>query len=454
MLIRRQSGFTIVELLIVIVVIAILAAITIVSYNGITKRSTIAFLQGNLSSAAKILQNDRTLDAGANYPATLLLANGGLGIRASSGAMYQYTVDNTVVPQVYCLTASVGSVGYYIDQSGAIQSGYCSGQVAPIDNTAIVTTLAGSSNGYADGAATSAQFNKPYSIAVASDKTVYVADTSNNRIRKVTPGGVVSVFAGSGVVGNADGTGVAAQFSAPWGIAIDSSGVLYVTDQSNHRIRKITSAGVVTTLAGSTNGFADGTGVSTQFSFPQGITVDTSGIVYVADAANNRIRKITTAGVVTTFAGSTNGYVDATGTSAQFFHPRGLTIDASGTIYVVDSDNNRIRKVTSAGVVTTIAGSTAGYVDATGAAAQFNNPRAIAVAPDGTLYVSDASNNRIRKITTAGVVTSLAGSSLGFADGTGTDALFMHPQGVAIDSAGVIYVADVDNERIRKIQIP
>ncbi|MFK5890746.1 MAG: hypothetical protein QM486_08455, partial [Flavobacteriaceae bacterium] len=175
----------------------------------------------------------------------------------------------------------------------------------------------------------------------------------------------VSTFAGSGTPGSVDDTGTSAQFNTPSRVAIDASGTIYVADTGNQRIRKITANGVVTTLAGSTFDFADGTGTSAKFANPTGIAVDGSGTIYVADRNNQRIRKITAAGVVTTFAGSgTRSFADGTGTAAQFANPTGIAIDGSGTIYVADTNNNRIRKITTAGVVTTFAGSgTSGFAD-------------------------------------------------------------------------------------------
>ncbi len=207
----------------------------------------------------------------------------------------------------------------------------------------------------------------------------------------------------------------------------------------------------VTTLAGSTAGFLDATGASARFSNPQGMAVDASSNVIVADANNNRIRKVTPGGVVATLAGSTLGFLDATGASAQFFNPFGVAVDASGNVIVADNGNQRIRKITPGGVVTTLAGSTRGSSDATGASAQFSNPVGVAVDASGNVIVADYSNNRIRKVTPGGVVTTLAGSTQGFFDATGTSALFLYPSGVAVDASGNVIVADTYNNRIRKV---
>ena len=319
-------------------------------------------------------------------------------------------------------------------------------------SSGVVSTLAGSgASGYTDGTGTSAQFKYPFGVAVDGAGNVYVADQSNHRIRKITTSGVVSTLAGS-TSGYTDGTGTSAQFKYPTGVAVDGAGNVYVADLSNHRIRKITTSGVVSTLAGSSQGYTDGTGTSAKFDYPYGVAVDGAGNVYVADESNHRIRKITTSGVVSTLAGSTYGYTDGTGASAQFKYPYGVAVDGAGNVYVADRYNQLIRKITTSGVVSTLAGSTYGYTDGTGTSAKFYNPTGVAVDGAGNVYVADYANHSIRKITTSGVVSTLAGSgTYGYTDGTGTSAKFDSPTGVAVDGAGNVYVADESNHSIRKI---
>ena len=312
-----------------------------------------------------------------------------------------------------------------------------------------VTTLAGSTQGFADGTGVAAQFHFPEGVATDAAGNVYVADTYNNKIRKITPAGEVSTLAGS-TQGYTDGSGDTAQFHAPISVATDAANNLYVGDVHNNIIRKITPTGEVSTLAGSTAGFADGTGAA-QFDQPWGVSTDTAGNVYVADANNNKIRKITPEGVVSTFAGSIQGYADGNWASAKFFLPRGVATDTAGNVYVADTSISKIRKISSAGVVSTLAGSTQGFVDGTGAAAQFNQPFGLTTDTAGNVYVADTFNNKIRKITPAGEVTTLAGSTAGFADGIGATAQFNFPASVATDAAGNVYVADVHNHKIRKI---
>jgi len=322
--------------------------------------------------------------------------------------------------------------------------------------TALVTTLAGSTTaGSADGIGSAASFNHPGGIAT-DGTNLYVADSYNSEIRKIVIATKeVTTFAGSTTVGQADGIGSAASFNNPYGITTDGTN-LFVTDISNNEIRKIVIATrEVTTLAGSTTtGSSDGTGPAASFYHPYGIATDGTNL-FVADYANNEIRKVVIAtGVVTTLAGSTTaGFADGTGSAASFNCPIGITTDGTN-LYVTDYANNEIRKVVIAsGAVTTFAGSTtAGCADGTGTAATFNRPYGITT--DGAnLYVVDSYNHEIRKILIAtGVVTTLAGSlTIGHADGPALLATFWYPSGIATDGTN-LYIGEPENNEVRKIQ--
>jgi sugar lactone lactonase YvrE len=323
-----------------------------------------------------------------------------------------------------------------------------------INEAYTVSTIAGSSVGYNDGQGTSALFYNPAGIALDSSGNLYVADTFNNRIRKISPSGAVSTIAGSGGQGFSDGQGTSAMFTYPWGIAVDSNGNLYVVDTFNHKIRKISPSGSVSTFAGSSSGYSDGQGTSALFSYPQGIAVDSSGNVYVADSFNHKIRKITSSGSVSTIAGSGQGSSDGEGTSAMFNTPQGIAVDSARNLYVVDTYNHRIRKISIFGTVSTIAGSGYGYSDGQGTSAMFTYPFGIAVDSTGNLFVADRNNYKIRKISPSGNVVTIAGSSGGFSDGQGSSAKFYGPVGIVVNSIGNLYVGDSDNNRVRKLTPP
>jgi len=296
-------------------------------------------------------------------------------------------------------------------------------------------------------------------VAVDTAGNVYVADSENHLIRKISPAGDVSTLAGSGANGANNATGTAATFKFPTGVAVDTAGNVYVADRSNHLIRKITPTGVVSTLAGLANisGANDANGTAATFNFPSGVAVDTAGNVYVADLSNRLIRKITPTGTVSTLAGNagTTGAINATGTNATFDNPFGVAVDTAGNVYVADSSNHLIRKITPAGVVTTLAGTVGvfGSADGNGTNATFNLPSGVAVDTAGNVYVADSSNQLIRKISPAGDVTTLAGTAntTGAINATGTNATFDNPLGVAVNTDDNVYVADGLNHLIRKI---
>ena len=320
------------------------------------------------------------------------------------------------------------------------------------------TTLAGQGPqaGSADGVGVEARFYFPGGVAWDAAGNLYVTDSGNSTIRKITPAGVVTTLAGlAGSSGSADGTGTAARFSWPSGVAADLSGNLYVADQNNLTIRKITPAGVVTTLAGlaGNSGSADGTGSAARFNNPYGVAADLSGNLYVADQNNLTIRKITPVGVVTTLAGlaGRSGDADGLGAAARFAVPGLVSVNAGGTVAVADIDNNAIRTITPAGLVTTLAGSGGGSIGSTdgpGSTARFFGPTGAVLDPENNLYVVDTDNHTIRKITPAGVVSTIAvltGSSDTFPwSGFG-------PSGIARDGAGNLYVTDTGNGRVLKI---
>lgn len=321
----------------------------------------------------------------------------------------------------------------------------------------IVTTLAGNgAAAFADGTGTSASFNMPACLCFDSHGNLIVADFMNSRIRKVTPAGVVTTIAGSGAEGWQDGTGTAAVFSRPVGVVMDAQDNIFVADHVNYRIRKISSTGVVTTIAGNgTIGSQDGTGSQATFRRPAGIILDSHGDLLVADYDANRIRKVTQAGVVTTIAGNaTAGFADGTGSQAMFSNPDCLALDSQDNLYIGDGGNNRIRKMTPAGVVTTFAGNgVAGHWDGYRTNALFNHPDAVLLDGKGNLYVGDRYGQYIRKIDANGLVTTVAGNGVAtFADGTGAAASFNQPYGFAMDSQGTLYVGDLYTHRIRKIQ--
>lgn len=301
--------------------------------------------------------------------------------------------------------------------------------------------------------------NTPSGVAVDIAGNLYVADTGNDMVRKFSTSGFLSEFAGTAQMpGTADGTGTAAQFNAPQGIAVDGNGNVYVADTGNDTIRRITPSGVVTTLAGAAGvaGSADGPAAAARFNSPVGVALDAGGNIYVADETNDTIRKITPTGIVSTLAGTpgSKGSEDGTGASAQFDRPSGIAVDTNGNIYVADATNETIRKVTPSGAVTTLAGTpgAAASTDGTGAAARFFFPVSVAVDGGGNVFVAEEFGETIREVTPSGMVTTLAGvpDETGMTDGTGAAALFNNPRGIAIDAGGNLFIADSDNISIRK----
>lgn len=402
--------------------------------------------------------------------------------------------------------------GVGLDKSGNLYVAECYNYtIKKITATGSATTLAGSSGcyGYADGIASAAQFFAPIDLAVDDGGNVFVADSSNAAIRRVTPAGEVGTVIGgpakfrspssvafdrvgnvyvtevSGqysaqspgtvrkitpegqvitlagwatMAGTNDGLGALARFSDPAGVVVDDEGVLFVADSGNCTIRRVSAGAMVTTLAGSPglSGTADGRRDAARFSGPHGMAMDRLGNLYVADEGNHTIRKVTPAGEVTTLAGRAGSYgsLNGIGSNARFSSPAALALDGAGNLYVADRGNCAIRKMTPAAEVTTLAGNpfSCGSTDGVGDAARFNNPTGLAVDVDGNVFVADAGNHTVRKVTPGGHVTTLAGAAgvLGYADGVGWAARFYQPTALAVDNAGCLYVADTYNHTIRK----
>ena len=344
-------------------------------------------------------------------------------------------------------------------------------RIRKVDAAGVISTVAGSSTaGFSGdgGTATAAKLNFPAGVALDGAGNLYIADSLNQRIRKVDAAGAISTVAGDGTrgFGGDGGAAVAAQLDFPRGVALDGAGNLYIADSLNQRIRKVDAAGAISTVAGDgTRGFGGdgGAAVAAQLDFPRGVALDGAGNLYIADSLNQRIRKVNAAGVITTVAGDgTEGYGgdgDAA-LAAQLNRPFGVMPDGAGNLYIADTGNHRIRKVNAAGRISTVAGDATrgygGYGGDGGAAlaAQLNSPIGMALDGAGNLYIADAGNHLIRKVDTAGVITTVAGSgTAGFSGdgGAAVAAQLNSPAGMALDGAGNLYIADAGNHLIRRL---
>jgi sugar lactone lactonase YvrE len=330
----------------------------------------------------------------------------------------------------------------------------------------IIATVAGNgSAAYAGdgGAATSASLNYPYGVAMDSSGNLYVADTGNNRIRRVDANGVITTVAGNGSGGySGDGASATnASLNSPAGVGLDASGSLYVADSSNNRVRRVYADGIITTAAGGGSGGSGTVATSAMLSWPYGVALSAGNQLYIADYGDTLVRRVDTNGILWAFAGNGNYGFSGDGgsaTSASLYRPTGAALDAFGNLYIADNYNHRIRKVATNGVIVTVAGSgIAGYYGDGGlaTAAELNNPSGVALDTFGNLYIADSGNNRIREVGTNNIIATIAGvGTAGFAGdgGAATSASLDLPSGVALDACGNLYIADRNNHRIRKVE--
>ena len=299
------------------------------------------------------------------------------------------------------------------------------------------------------GPATNASFNNPGGVAVDTAGNLFIADTYNNRIRRVGTNGIITTVVGGGGNGIGDGGGATnANLYWPMGMAVDASGNLFIADSAFNCIRKVDTRGIITTVAGNgTYAYSGDSGPATNASLsnPYGVAVDTSGNLFIADTFNNRIRKVNTNGTITTVAGTgTNSYSGDGGaaTNASLYCPMGLAVDASGNLFIADTGNYRIRKVGTNGIITTRTGGIP------------HSPSAVVVDASGNLIITDGTYGRISRVSTNGVVTTVAGNGTNGYSGDGgaaTNAALNHPQGVALDSSASLFIADSSNNRIRQV---
>ncbi len=329
----------------------------------------------------------------------------------------------------------------------------------------IITTVAGSALKGDGRAATAANLANPASVVLDGSGNLYIADQQNHRIRKVAASGIITTVAGTGSYGFSGdgGAATAANLANPAGVALDASGNLYIADSQNHRIRKVTTSGIISTVAGTGTAGYNGDGVAAttaNLNNPVGVTVDGSGNLYIADALNHRVRKVSTTGIITTIAGTgTAGFSGdgAAATTANLNTPAGVAVGGTGNLYVSDQKNQRIRMISTNGIITTAAGNGAPGYSGDGVAASttsLNDPAGLTVDGSGNLYIADQSNHRVRKVSTGGIISTVAGNGIGIYNGDGemaTTSSLYSPSGVMVDGTGSVYIADALNQRIRRV---
>lgn len=421
-----------------------------VTVNGQSVTSSSAFVLTETGPSPVITKFSPTI-SGIGYPITIQGTGFNTDIASNivtinGGQATVVSASDTQLVVTVPITASTGKISVTVKG----RAGTSTSDIRIIKLT--VTTIAGSGlSGFADGTGIAASFNTPWGIVGDQNGNHYVADSHNGAVRKVTSAGVVTTFAGPDAF-SGNGTGL-------FGIAMDSHGNFYVSEQNGNQIKKITPGGTTTTFAGDMNGNGgniNGTGTTARFNSPMGLAVDANDNVFVSESGNLLIRKITPAGVVTTFAGTgIIGHADGTGTAASFQYPFNMCMGADGNLYVADVNNFIFRKITPAAVVSTYAGSgIKGIVDGPALSAQFAWASSMCMDHAGNLYVAEGQANYIRMITTDGIVVTLAGNSkFAAVDGVGGFASFYYPSGMTVDADGTIYITELGSNTVRKLVI-
>jgi uncharacterized repeat protein (TIGR01451 family) len=407
-------------------------------------------------------------DAGVQRAGTIAIAGQSFTVTQGGIFPLVSTLAGGATPSTPAPAASVSipvSYGVGVDSSGNVYFPSPNlNAVFKADPTGVVTRFAGTGvAGQAGdgGPALSAELNSPNGVAADSLGNVYIADSNNERILKVDTFGVITTVAGSGscCYSGDGGPATVAELYYPTGVAVDAAGNLYIADSNNQRIRRVNAAGVITTLAGNgTAGYSGDGGASTsaELYYPYGVAVDASGNLYIADSNNSRVRMVSAGGIITTVAGVGTCCFSGDGgaaTKAQLDSPTGVAVDAAGNLYIADRYSGRIRKVSASGTISTVAGNGSYGYSGDGAAAgsaAFRYPEGVAVDGSGNLYIADSGNARIRQVSTAGAVATLVGGGIGDG-GLGVFGLLNQPSGVARDNAGNTYVADTNNDRVRKV---
>ncbi len=416
---------------------------------------------GSLTSASAVLSVSLAPVVAANPQSQTVLAGTNVTFTVAAGGIpplsYQWVFGGQAIkgatnPALVLTNVATGGSGLYAVVVTNTRGSVTSSPPALLvvnDAYTVVTLSAGGIP----------PFRRLTGVAVDGSGNVYASDTQNQVVWKASPNGAFAVLAGkSGRAGSADGLGTNATFNGPSGLAVDGSGNVYVADSNNQTIRVITSGGIVSTFAGTAGkpGSANGQGAAARFAAPTGVAVDKMGNVFVADQNNQSIRKITPGGLVTTYAGAagSSGIADGPAATARFSSPAGVAVDTVGNVYVADSRNGTIRMIATNGIVSTLAGNPrkSGGLDGIGTGVLFSDPQGVAVDNAGNVYVADTFNNTIRLMTTNGVVTTQAGRAgqVGQTGGLGYNARFNFPSGVALDGSGAFYVADQNNGQIRK----